>query len=156
MAERAAAAQTSPSAPAVPEVLPTPQQPPVPIDRQAPSQTPVEGEAQNYGFLGFEAMRHELAPYMKIVRAAVEKEWKIAIQMKYSGSEPTRAVLDCAISPDGKLVYANIVDPGKSVSHAVLCQKAIEKAGPFPPFPFDVPAMYRNENLQIRWTFSFL
>ena len=40
--------------------------------------------------------------------------------------------------------------------YAALCKEAIEKAGPFGPFPFVVPDMYRNRNLEIRWSFNFL
>jgi hypothetical protein len=64
--------------------------------------------------------------------------------------------VDCAISPSGEVVSVTIVDPGESVSFAPLCKEAIEEAGPFPPFPFEVPEAYRNRNLEIRWTFSFL
>lgn len=143
-------------APATPPVEPQPPQPSAPVEREARNQTPVEGEAVNAGFLGFEAMRHELAPYMKTVRNAVEKRWKIAIHLKYTGTDPVKSVIECAIAPDGRLVFVDIVEPGSNVTHAVLCKKAIEEAGPFPPFPFEVPEMYRNENLRIRWTFSFL
>jgi hypothetical protein len=42
------------------------------------------------------------------------------------------------------------------MTYAPLCREAIEKAAPFSAFPFKVPEIYRDENLEIRWTFSFL
>jgi len=116
----------------------------------------VDGGVKNKGVLGFEAAEHEIAPYMKEIRSRVERNWRSALQMKYSGTQPTAAVLDCAIAPDGAVAYVNIVDAGSSATYAPLCKEAIEKAGPFPAFPFKVPDVYRSQNLEIRWTFSFL
>lgn len=116
----------------------------------------VDGGVKSMGFLSFEAMQSEFAPYLREVRRRVERKWKALIQLRYSGSSATRAVLDCAIRPDGRLVNVSVVEPGDSASYAGLCKEAIERAGPFPPFPFKVPEMYRNQNLEIRWTFSFL
>ncbi|MBI4558381.1 MAG: TonB C-terminal domain-containing protein [Candidatus Hydrogenedentes bacterium] len=130
--------------------------PAVPLPETGPSRGRVEGGVKNLGFLGFEAMKHELAPYLQEVRRRVEKRWIAALHMKYSGASQTQAVLDCAINADGKLVYVAIVDPGPAVGYAPLCKEAIESAGPFPPFPFRVPEVYRSKNLEIRWTFSFL
>jgi hypothetical protein len=114
------------------------------------------GAAEGKGFIGFEALEHELGPYLKEVRDRVERNWRAALEMRFSGASRTQAVLDCAISPQGKLVRVKIVEPGDSPTFAVLCKQAIEKAAPFSPFPFDVPAIYRSQNLEIRWTFSYL
>jgi hypothetical protein len=108
------------------------------------------------GFLNFEAMRSEFAPYLRDVQNRVEKRWRTGLELKYRGTQPTNAVVDCAIGPDGKIAYVRIIEPGKSVSYAYVCKEAIEKAGPFPPFPFKVPDMYRDKNLEIRWTFRFM
>ena len=116
----------------------------------------VDGGVKGKGFLSFEAMESEFAPYLREVRNRVERRWKALIQLRYSGSSATKAVLDCAIDPKGRLVAVSVVEPGNSASYAGLCKEAIERAGPFPPFPFDVPPVYRNKNLEIRWTFSFL
>jgi len=75
---------------------------------------------------------------------------------RYSGTSPTEVVIDCAIAPDGTLARVEIVGEPKDRVYAALCKDAVEKAGPFKPFPFTVPDMYRNRNLEIRWTFSFL
>lgn len=116
----------------------------------------VDGGVKGKGFLSFEAMESEFAPYLREVRDRVERRWKALIQLRYSGSSTTRAVLDCAIDPNGHLVHVTVVEAGESASYAGLCKEAIERAGPFPPFPFEVPQMYRSKNLEIRWTFSFL
>jgi len=116
----------------------------------------VDGGVKGQGFLSFEAMESEFAPYLREVRGRVERRWKALIQLRYSGSSATRAVIDCAIDSDGRLVHVSVVEPGDSASYAGLCKEAIEKAGPFPPFPFKVPEVYRNKDLEIRWTFSFL
>jgi hypothetical protein len=130
--------------------------PSIPEPVTGPSRGRVDGGVKNLGFLGFEAMKHELAPYLKEVRSRVEKRWTTALELHYTGTSPTKAVLDCAISPEGKLVYVHIVEPGHSPTYAPLCREAIEKAAPFSPFPFSVPPVYKSKNLEIRWTFSFL
>lgn len=115
-----------------------------------------DGGAEGKGFVGFEALEHELGPYLKQIRDRVERNWRTALEMRFSGSAKTKAVIECAISPQGKLVQVKIVESGDSPTFALLCKQSIEKAAPFPPFPFDVPAIYRTQNLEIRWTFSFL
>ena len=112
--------------------------------------------AGNKGFLSFEAHQDEMAPYLRKLRMKVEKRWKGLLQIRYSGSAATKAVLDCAIAPSGELVFVRVVDAGESPTYAGLCKEAIEKSAPFGSFPVEVPAMYRSKNLEIRWTFSFL
>lgn len=132
-------------------------EPPQPAPGESkPSRGRVEGGVTSKGFLSFEAMGSEIAPYLREVRARVERKWKAKMHLSYSGASSTRAVLDCAIASDGRLVYVNVVESGDSATYAALCKRAIEEAGPFPPFPFRVPDVYRNQHLQIRWTFSFL
>ncbi len=135
-----------------PETAPTaPPQPHLGMSKSRP-----DGGAEAKGFVGFEALEHELGPYLKEVRNRVERNWRAALEMRFSGASRTQAVLDCAISPQGKLVRVKIVKSGDSPTFALLCKQAIEKSAPFPPFPFDVPAIYRTQNLEIRWTFSYL
>lgn len=141
-------AQAQPQPPMTPAAPP---QPHLGLSKARP-----DGAAEGKGFVGFEALEHELGPYLKEVRDRVERNWRAALEIRFSGVSRTRAVLDCAISPQGKLVRVKIVESGDSPTFAVLCKQAIEKAAPFPPFPFDVPAIYRTQNLEIRWTFSYL
>lgn len=140
------------------EPPPMPQIPPsvAPAAEPGPSHGRVQGGVKNKGFLGFEAERNEMAPYLQEIQRRVERRWRSTLQLKYSGVSQTQAVVDCAIGPDGKLISVQIVDPGASVSYAPLCKESIEKAGPFPPFPFTVPDAYRSKNLEIRWTFNFM
>ncbi|MCC6795332.1 MAG: TonB C-terminal domain-containing protein [Candidatus Hydrogenedentes bacterium] len=120
------------------------------------TQSRVEGNAKSMGFLSFEAQQSQFAPYLRQVRDRVEQRWKSIMHVRYTGVSTAQAVLDCAIGPDGKLDKVAIVETGESATFASLCKQAIEQAGPFGPFPFEVPAMYQNKNIEIRWTFSFL
>ena len=147
----------------LPEARPDPEPPeaapsPVPAreERPQPLLAPGAGGVQTRGVGAFEAHQDQLAPYLLEVRKAVERYWRAALELRYSGTKPTAAVVDCAIRPDGTLAYVTIVEAGDSVSFGSLCQGAIEKAGPFAPFPFEVPEIYRSKDLEIRWTFRFM
>lgn len=127
-----------------------------PLLMPQPARGRIEGGVKRAGLMAFEAMESEIAPYLKVIRQRVERNWRTALHTRYSGTSPTRAVLDCAIAPDGHIIEVAIVEPGDSATFAPLCKQAIENAGPFDPFPFEVPEVYRSKNLEIRWTFSFL
>lgn len=141
-----------------PENDPTPKiepAPPTRPDRPAQPRGRVEGGVKDKGLLSFEAHRDKMAPYLLAVRQKVENRWRAILQTRYSGTAATKAVLDCAIGPDGALVYVRIVDPGDSPTYAYLCKEAIEQSGPFGRFPVEIPAFFRSQNIEIRWTFSF-
>ncbi len=121
-----------------------------------PSRGRVEGGINGKGFLAFDAMQDEIAPYLLEIRRKVEREWWSALALYYSGTSPTKAVIDCAINPDGELVHARVVDPGGSPSFAPLCRVSLQRAAPFRPFPFSVPDIFRSKKLEITWTFHFL
>lgn len=116
----------------------------------------LEGGIKGKGVLGFEAMKDDLAPYLLEVQRRVERHWNLAMGLTYTGTTRTKAVLDCTIGPDGRVVSVEVVNPGNSPTFAPICKESIEKAGPFPPFPFKVPDIYRDKNLEIRWTFNFM
>jgi len=116
----------------------------------------IGGGVLNDGFTSFEALKSDIAPYLKEVRTRVERRWFAAMAFRYKGTSPTKAVVDCAINREGKLVEAAIHEEGSISLFANICKEAIEQAAPFPPFPFQVPDIYANKNLEIRWTFSFL
>jgi hypothetical protein len=120
------------------------------------TRTRVDGGVKGNGFVSFEAMQDDFAPYLRDVQHRVDRRWKALMHVRYSGASHTKAVIDCAIGPDGKLVNVEIIDPGDSATYAGLCKEAIENAVPFPPFPFQVPDVFRTQNLEIRWTFTFL
>jgi outer membrane biosynthesis protein TonB len=134
----------------------TPPAPKMPVQELKSSRGREEGGASNSGFTSFEANRHELGEYMLRVRSLVEREWRSALRIRYTGVSRTEAVIECSIRPDGSLEYARVLDPGVSLTYAVLCRQAIEQAAPFGPFPFDVPEIYRKDNLEITWKFSYL
>ena len=112
----------------------------------------IEGE----GILNFEAMEHEIAPYLMEIRRRVEARWRNAMSLRYQGTQPTRAVIECVIQPDGSLAYARVLDAGNTLNFAPISRQAIEEAAPFPPFPFEPPPVYSNPNITIRWTFNYL
>lgn len=130
--------------------------PQVPVQELRSTRGRPDGGATDSGFTSFEANKHALGEYMLGVRNKVEREWRTGLQLRYSGVSRTYAVIECSIRPDGTLEYAKIVEPGSSLTYAVICRQAIEQAAPFGPFPFDVPEIYRTENLQITWKFSYM
>lgn len=134
---------------AVAKAAPAPPRPP------RKSRGKLDNQVNQKGFAGYEALQDELAPYLREVQLRVERRWNEALMTRYQGSSKVRAEVDCVITPDGK-VTATIVDDGGNRLYGALCKNAIEQAGPFPPFPFDVPDIYRSQSLEIRWTFSFL
>lgn len=138
------------------EVAQAPAQPTVQAQEIHSSRGREGGGADKSGFTSFEATKHVLGDYMLEVRRKVERQWRAALQLRYAGVSRTDSLVECSIRPDGTLEYVRIVEPGDSMSYAIICRDSIEKAGPFGPFPFDVPDIYRKENLEIVWKFSYL
>jgi hypothetical protein len=149
---------------ALPDALPerfqvaaaTPPASQVPVQELEATRGREQGGATHSGFTSFEANKHELGEYMLHVRNLVELEWRTALRVKYAGVSRTYAIIECSIRPDGTLEFARVLEPGSSLTYAVMCRQAIEQAAPFGAFPFDVPEIYRNENLEITWKFSYL
>lgn len=152
----ATAPPPAPQTPPTPEREQVAQAPPAPERPAQRSRGRLRDEVKQQGIAGYEAIQSDLAPYLREVRGRVERHWNQALLTRYRGTNPTRAVVDCVIAPDGTLVSATVVDPGPDRLFAGLCKEAIERAAPFGPFPFQVPDIYRSGNLEIRWTFSFL
>lgn len=142
-------AQSAPATP--PETMPAPE-PRLP----QPSRGRIQDSVKREGFLAFEALQDEIAPYMREIRRRVEREWTRLLITRYNGTSPTSAIIDCAISPEGELLFAEVVGNPADPIFAGLSREALRRAGPFPPFPFEVPDLYRSNNLEIRWTFNFL
>lgn len=107
------------------------------------------------GVLSFEANQHEMGEYMLHVRNKVEKSWRGAIRSKHSGVRHAEARIRLVIRPDGQIELVEILDDGGALVFAVLSREAVKDAGPFDPFPFDVPEIYRSENLDVTWRFTF-
>lgn len=129
---------------------------PAPPQRPSPGRAREQGGGARQGATNFSAIQHEIAPYLKHVRQLVERQWNEMIYTRYSGTSPVRAVIDCAINPQGELVSVTVVEPDRDRLYSALCRDAVQRAGPFGPFTFEVPEIYRNQNLEIRWTFNFL
>ncbi len=108
------------------------------------------------GQTNFSAIEDKMAPYLKAIRKRVEQRWLGALLTRYSGTSPTEAEVYCEIAPDGRLVTAMINGKPVDLVFAAICRRSIEEAGPFGPFTFEVPDIYRDKNLEIRWSFQFL
>lgn len=108
------------------------------------------------GMGSFEALQDDLAPYLKHIRDRVERRWFDLLLTSYSGTKPTYAEVDVSINADGTLEDVRLVVGGDDRIFGAICEQAIKRAGPFNPFPFEVPDIYRDKNLQLRYTFSFL
>jgi hypothetical protein len=130
--------------------------PEVPVQELRAEKGREGGGAEKPGFTSFEANKHVLGEYMLKVRDRVEREWRTALHLRYSGVSRAATTIHCVIRPDGTIESVRILEPGDSLTYAVLCRDAVERAGPFGPFPFDVPEIYRTENLEINWKFSYL
>jgi hypothetical protein len=124
--------------------------------RPSPGTSRARESGAKQGITNFQAIQSEIAPYLKHVRAQVEREWNEMLYTRYSGTSPVKAVIDCAISPSGELISVSAVGTPNDRLYSALCRDAVQRAGPFGPFPFAVPDIYRDKNLEIRWTFSFL
>lgn len=128
----------------------------------APSELPRPGRSRdqngvaNEGPTNFSAIQSEIAPYLKHVRRKVERRWNEMLYTRYSGTTPVKAVIDCAINADGELVSVTVAGTDNDRLYSALCRDAVMRAGPFGPFTFEVPDIYRGKNLEIRWTFNFL
>lgn len=122
----------------------------------AKSQGRVYNQVKKEGILGYEAIQDQLAPYLRGIQKQVERYWLHFLLTRYSGTQPTEVVIDCEIDENGKLVKAEVVGMVEDPFYASICKLALERASPFPPFPFKVPDIYQSKTLQIRWTFSFM
>ena len=138
--------------------------PSLPVPPTPPAQdTPHEGRSRDanrgveqVGLAGYEAIQDDLAPYLKNMKAQVDLYWKEKLLLHYTGSKPTKVEIDCEIDHNGHLVKVEIVGNPKDKIYAALCKQALVLASPYGPFTFEVPDVYRNQNLEIRWSFNFL
>ena len=147
----------APPAPKAPEgPIKIAQAQPMPAQRPEKGKTRERGGVSKQGQTNFDAIQSEIAPYLKHVRERVEQQWNQMLYTRYSGTSPVKAVIDCAINAQGELVSVNVVGTDNDKLYSALCRDAVQRAGPFGPFPFEVPDIYRGKNLEIRWTFSFL
>ena len=145
--------EESPSEPFQMAQYPIPLQPV--IQNIDSTRTRENGGAKDEGPLSFEANKHELGEYMLRVRQLIKLEWRRGLQIRYRGAGPAEAVVKFGISPTGQLVFANVIEQGASITYAAMCKGAIEAAGPFPPFPFEIPAEYRTRNLEVQIKFNY-
>lgn len=125
-------------------------------ERPAPGKSRSRTGVAKEGVTNFDAIQSDIAPYLKLVRQRVERRWNEMLYTRYSGTTPVKAVIDCAINPQGELVSVTVAGTENDRLYSALCRDAVLRAGPFGPFTFEVPDIYREKNLEIRWTFNFL
>lgn len=150
--ERMQVAQAKPQA-APAAMQPVPPQPGQP---ERPGRGRLDNRVVKQGFSSYEALQDDIAPYLEEVKRRVEKYWVEALLLHYSGTQPREVEVDCEIAANGTLASVKLVAPSEDQAYGILCMNAIRAAAPFPRFPFQVPDLYRNQNLEIRWHFSFL
>lgn len=129
---------------------------PAPPQRPSPGRTRNRAGVSNKGNTNFSAIQNEIAPYLKHIRDRVEARWNEMLYTRYSGTSPVKAVIDCAINARGELVSVTVVEPVDDRLYSALCRDAVMRAGPFGAFTFEVPDIYKDKNLEIRWTFNFM
>ena len=115
-----------------------------------------DGGTNESGVMNFEAKSHELGEYMLEVRRRVERQWYTALQLRYQGVKRAEATIECSIRPDGTLEYVRIKDKGNSMTFAIVCRDALQLAAPFPKLPIEVPEIYKSQNIEITWRFSYM
>lgn len=116
----------------------------------------LDGRVMEQGFVGFEAIRDDVAAYyLEHVKPLVRRNWITNMLARYSGTMRAVAEVEMAISPDGALAYAEIRGKPTNRIFAALCKLSIEQAAPFKPFPFRVPPEYRDQNLVVHCTFHW-
>lgn len=131
-------------------------EPAVPSDAPQQARGRIDGRVMEQGFVGFEAIRDDVAAYyLKHVKPFIRRSWITNMLARYSGVMRTVAEVEMAIAPDGSLAYAEIRGKPSNRIFAALCKFSIEQAAPFKPFPFRVPPEYRDQNLVIHCTFHW-
>lgn len=116
----------------------------------------MDGKILERGFTSFEALQDDVAAYyLHHVKPLIRRSWIAAMLTRYTGSTRAVAEVEVAIAPDGRVVSATNVGTPTNRIYAALCRESVVKAGPFKPFPFQVPPEYRDENLVIHCTFQW-
>lgn len=139
--------------------IPSPPVPPTPQNDELPNDGRVKDKdrgVEQVGLAGYEAIQDELAPYLRQMKDKVDLYWKQKMLLNYTGSKPVKVEIDCEIDHNGHIVSVKVVGNPDDKIYAALCKQAMVMAAPFGPFPFKVPDIYRNKNLEIRWAFNFL
>lgn len=129
-----------------------------------PSLTPAEEEAlaraEAEGEFSFEATQHFFADYFLHLRREIENTWVLLLMTRYTGLEPSRAVVDFQILPDGSVRGLAVRSgEGDEEIFPLVCTMAVRNAGPFPPVPYDsipqLPPEARDLPLRVRVNFNY-
>ena len=79
---------------------------------------------------------------------------------RYTGLEPSRAVVDFQILPDGSVRGLAVRSgEGDEEIFPLVCSMAVRNAGPFPPVPYDsipqLPPGVEDLPLRVRVNFNY-
>lgn len=169
------AAETPPQPPR-PQSRPTPAAPPAEETAPAtafqlgetfrqgkPSLTPVEEDllarAEAEGELSFEATQHFFADYFLRMRREIETTWTLLLTSRYKKMDPSRAVFDFLVRPDGTLADLSPLGAEGDELFPLVCGLAVRNSSPFGPVPYEavpqLPESARRLPLRVRVTFNY-
>lgn len=121
-----------------------------------PARGPAGGRSMEEDYIGFEAIQDDVAAYfLKHVKPVIRRNWITNLLTRYTGTTRTKAMIALAIAPDGHIAKAEVMGAPDDRIFAALCRDAVQKSGPFPPFLFQIPPEYRDQNLVIHCRFQW-
>jgi hypothetical protein len=108
------------------------------------------------GEFSYEATQHFFADYYLRMRREVEVTWNLLLSTRYLGLDPSRAVVDFQVLPDGSLGEVHIRTLEGDELFAGACVGSIRRSAPFGPVPYDarLPEETRGLPLHMRYTFT--
>ena len=128
-----------------------------------PSLTPAEEDllarAEAEGELSFEATRHFFADYFLRMRREIETTWTLLLTSRYKKMDPSRAVFDFLVRPDGTLEALSPLAVEGDELFPLVCGLAVRNSAPFGPVPYEavprLPESARRLPLRVRVTFNY-
>lgn len=128
-----------------------------------PSLTPVEEDllarAEAEGEFSFEATQHFFADYYLRMQHEIETTWTLLLTSRYRKMDPSRAVLDFLVRPDGTLAELSPLAAEGDELFPLVCGLAVRNSAPFGPVPYEaVPQLPESAHrlpLRVRATFNY-
>lgn len=128
-----------------------------------PSLSPVEEDllarAEAEGEMSFEATQHFFAEYFLRMRREIETTWTLLLTSRYKKMDPSRAVFDFLVRPDGTLDGLSPLGAEGDELFPLVCGLAVRNSAPFGPVPYEtvpqLPESARRLPLRVRVTFNY-
>lgn len=113
-------------------------------------------KALEEGEFSYEATQSLFADYFLGIKNEVETKWNLLLFSRYSNLEPSRAVIEVLVQPDGTLGEMVVSARDGDELFPVVSSVAIKNSAPFGPIPYDprMPAEARELPLRIRFHFT--